>query len=102
MIEAAFDAQIDHVRNVHLDDGRMKPEGGIVSTPLDRGEMPWRRWVFWLVASGYDGTLTAEYVYRWTPEVLPPPEEALPEQATAIREAVLAAGGALARSNGGS
>ncbi len=93
---AAFDVQVAHIRHVHLDDGRMKPEGGIVSTPLDGGEMPWRNWVRWLVEAGYDGYLTAEYVYRWTPEVLPPPEEALPAEAVAIREAVAAAGGMLA------
>ncbi len=93
---AAFDIQAAHIRHVHLDDGRMKPEGGIVSTPLDGGEMPWRDWVRWLVETGYDGYLTAEYVYRWTPEVLPPPEEALPAEAVAIREAVSSAGGMLA------
>ena len=93
---AAFDVQVSQIRHVHLDDGRMKPEGGIVSTPLDDGEMPWRDWVRWLVEAGYDGYLTAEYVYRWTPEVLPPPEVALPAEAIAIREAVMSAGGTLA------
>ena len=93
---AAFDVQSSHIRHVHLDDGRMKSAGVIVSTPLDGGEMPWRDWVRWLVEAGYDGYLTAEYVYRWTPEVLPPPEEALPAEAVAIREAVGSAGGTLA------
>ena len=93
---AAFDVQSSHIRHVHLDDGRMKSAGVIVSTPLDGGEMPWREWVRWLVEAGYDGYLTAEYVYRWTPEVLPPPEEALPAEAVAIREAVRSAGGSLA------
>ena len=94
---AAFETQIAHIRHVHVDDGRIEPTGGFVSTPLDEGEMPWRQWVRWLVDADYAGYLSAEYVYRWTPDVLPPPELALPAEAVAMREAIEAAGGSVAR-----
>ena len=95
---SAFDLQQPHIRHVHLNDIHLVEEHpGYAAALFDAGQAPWRRWVSWLVEAGYEGHMTIEYVYRWEPDALPAPEDGLPGELAAIRGAVRAAGGRLAR-----
>jgi sugar phosphate isomerase/epimerase len=55
------------------------------SRMIGDGILDWPAIVRTLIASGYDGSYSLEYEYRWNPDDLPDPEVGFPESARRLR-----------------
>jgi L-ribulose-5-phosphate 3-epimerase len=73
-------ASIDKSKRVHM------------SRMIGEGILDWAPIIERLKSSGYDGSYSLEYEYRWNPEDLPEPGTGIPESARRLRALVEGAG----------
>ena len=62
-----------------------KSERVHASRMIGDGVLDWRQIVTAIAATGYDGSYSLEYEYRWNPEDLPEPAVGFPESARRLR-----------------
>ena len=96
--KSAFRLQRGVVCHVHINDYKIlkksdepdaKPDfHGYRQRILGEGQGDWQAWMGWLVDSGYDGFVTAEYGTRWFSDILPPPEVGLAHELWSMRSIV--------------
>ena len=100
----AIALQADWIRHVHVKDLEfIHPERELrtgqvasidkadrvhASRMIGDGVLDWAAILEALRRTGYDGSYTLEYEYRWNPEDLPPPSEGFPESARRLRALV--------------
>ena len=98
----AIKLQADIIKHVHvkdlefIDPDRHLRTGDVASIAdedrvhrsrmIGDGILNWSLIIESLVASGYDGTYSLEYEYRWNPDDLPAPEIGFPESGRRLRE----------------
>ncbi|MDQ2662349.1 MAG: sugar phosphate isomerase/epimerase [Actinomycetota bacterium] len=99
--ERALELQRGHIRHVHAKDlifvDRDRPfsssdvatvassERAVRSRAVGDGEMDWKQIIGGLLETGYSGSVSLEYEYRWHPQDLPEPLEGFRRGADAIR-----------------
>jgi sugar phosphate isomerase/epimerase len=99
--EEAIRVQADWIRHVHVKDLEFihpdralktaqvasidKSERIHASRIIGDGILDWNAIVTALAASGYDGSYSLEYEYRWNPEDLPEPAVGFPESTRRLR-----------------
>ena len=97
----AIRTQVDWIRHVHVKDLEFLDPDKVLKTTqvasIDKSErvhasrmigdgiLEWKDIVEALAATGYDGTYSLEYEYRWNPEDLPEPAVGFPESARRLR-----------------
>lgn len=102
--EEAIRLQAEWIRHVHVKDLEfLHPEKALVTTAVAKidkanrvhasrmigdGILDWSAIIARLRTTGYDGTYSLEYEYRWNPEDLPDPADGFPESARRLRRAV--------------
>ncbi len=88
-LRESFELLKHRIAYVQVKDG-MKQGADWQLCPLGQGHVPLAKAFSWLLADGYEGTLSVEWEYAWHPE-LEPPETALPAALKTVRELLAAA-----------
>ncbi len=88
-LRESFELLKHRIAYVQVKDG-MKHGADWQLCSLGQGHVPLAKAFSWLLADGYEGTLSVEWEYAWHPE-LEPPESALPASLKTVRELLAAA-----------